>query len=133
MPDLILIATGSEVALAVEAATELLQKEIYARIISMPSVDVFLKQDADYQAEVLPKTVKARVVIEAAAGDSWYKFVGLEGAVVSLERFGESAPGKEVFKACGFTATQVVAIAKEVIYSAAEKSDHFHRAAGTGR
>jgi len=116
-PDAILIATGSEVALAVAAAKQLLEQEIFVRVVSMPSTDVFLSQDEDYRQQVLPDEVLARVAIEAAAADYWYKFVGLKGKVVGLDRFGASAPAKEVFQDCGITIEQVVTMTKEVICS----------------
>lgn len=118
-PDAILIATGSEVALAIEAAKKLQAEEVYVRVVSMPSVNVFLAQDEIYQQEVLPSGVTARVAIEAAASDGWYRFVGLDGKVVGVDRFGASAPAKDVFKECGFTVENVVAVTKGVIYSAA--------------
>jgi len=119
LPDAILIATGSEVALAVEAAKQLRAEEIYVRVVSMPSTDVFLAEDEHYRHEVLPVEVSARVAIEAAAGDYWYRFVGLQGKVVGLDRFGASAPAKDVFRDCGITTERVVAMTKEVIYSVA--------------
>ena len=81
----------------------------------MPSTDVFLAQDEAYRQEVLPDTVSARVAIEAAASDYWYRFVGLQGKVVGIDRFGASAPAKDVFRDCGFTVEHVVAMTKEVI------------------
>ena len=85
----------------------------------MPSTDVFLAQAEAYRQEVLPQEVIARVAIEAAAGDYWYKFVGLQGAVVGMDRFGASAPAKDVYRDCGITTGRVVAMTKEVIYSVA--------------
>lgn len=123
-PDAILIATGSEVALAMDAAKTLRDQEIYVRVVSMPATDVFLAQEDSYKQQVLPSEVLARVAIEAAAGDYWYKFVGLQGAVVGLDRFGASAPAKEVFKDCGITTERVVAMTKEVIYSVAHAARH---------
>lgn len=115
LPDLIMMATGSEVGLAMEAAKELSETSVNVRVVSMPSVDVFLSQDADYQTHVLPTAVTARVAIEAAGSDFWYKLVGSHGNVVGLDRFGASAPAKDVFKDCGFTKQHVIAIAKEVL------------------
>ena len=123
-PDAILIATGSEVAMAMEAAKQLRAEEIYVRVVSMPSTDVFLAQDENYRTQVLPGEVLARVAIEAAAGDYWYKFVGLQGGVVGLNRFGASAPASHVFKDCGITIERVVAMTKEVIYSVATATHH---------
>ncbi len=117
-PDAILIATGSEVSLAMEAANQLKKMDIHARVVSMPSTDVFLAQDRAYRQAVLPDEVAARVAVEAAATDGWYKFVGLHGRVVGLDRFGASAPAKDVFKDCHITVEDIVAAAKEVIYSA---------------
>ncbi|VVC76818.1 Transketolase 1 [Aquicella siphonis] len=118
-PDAILIATGSEVALAMEAARQLYDEEIYVRVISMPSTDVFLAQDEDYRSQVLPDTILARVAVEAAATGGWYRFVGPQGKIVGLDRFGASAPAKDVFRDCGITVDRVVAMTKEVIYSVA--------------
>lgn len=124
-PDAILIATGGEVQLAVLARDQLKAEGIYVRIVSMPSTDVFLSQDASYQQEVLPDTVLARVAIEAAASDYWYRFIGMKGKIIGLDRFGASAPAKDVFRECGFTVEHVVAMTKEVIYSAATASSHY--------
>lgn len=124
-PDAILIATGSEVSIAVEAAKQLRAEEIYVRVVSMPSTDVFLAQDAAYRDLVLPSNIMARVAIEAAAADYWYKFVGLQGKVVGLDRFGASAPAKQVYHDCGMTMEQVVAMTKEVIHAVANSSHHF--------
>lgn len=123
-PDAILIATGSEVALALEAAKQLSEQEIFVRVVSMPSVDVFLEQDEAYRDEVLPESIAARVVVEAAASDGWYRFVGLHGKIVCMDRFGASAPAKDVFRDCGFTVERVVAMTKEVIYSVASAAHH---------
>lgn len=120
LPDAILIATGSEVALAMDAAKHLQALEINVRVVSMPSPDVFLAQDDMYKQSVLPDAVTARVAIEAAASDYWHRFVGYQGRVVGIDRFGASAPAKEVARDCGLTVEAVVAAAKEVIYSAAQ-------------
>ncbi len=108
-PDVIIMATGSEITLALDTAAELTQDGLHVRVVSMPSVDVFLAQDAAYQASVLPKKVKVRVAIEAAATDGWYRFVGSEGCVIGLDQFGLSAPAKDVFCAYGFTVENIVA------------------------
>ncbi len=118
-PDAILIATGSEVALAMDAARQLQAEEIFVRVVSMPSTDTFLAQDAAYHQQVLPHEVVARVAIEAGATDYWYRFVGLQGKVMGIDRFGASAPAKEVFRDCGMTVERVVSMTKEVIYSVA--------------
>jgi transketolase len=110
----ILIATGSEVELAVKAAAALKGQGVPARVVSMPSTDVFERQDASYKAGVLTKGVP-RVAIEAGVTDFWYKYVGLEGAVVGIDTFGESAPAPDLFKHFGFTVENVVAKVKSVL------------------
>jgi transketolase len=111
---LILIATGSEVELAVKAIEPLKQAGIGARVVSMPATTVFDRQDADWKEYVLPKGV-ARVAIEAGVTSFWAKYVGLEGGVVGIDTFGESAPAGELFKHFGFTVENVVATAKRVL------------------
>ena len=106
-PEAIIIATGSEVALATDAATLLKEKGRRVRVVSMPSTDVFDAQKDSYRQSVLPSAIKARVAVEAGVTDGWLKYVGLEGAVVGLDRFGESAPAEEAFKFFGFTAENV--------------------------
>ncbi|ASA55351.1 transketolase [Vibrio gazogenes] len=110
-PDLILIATGSEVDLAVQAAAELTAKGKQVRVVSMPSTDAFDRQDAAYREAVLPASVTARVAIEAGIADYWYKYVGLNGRIVGMNSFGESAPAGELFKLFGFTVDNVVEVA----------------------
>ena len=105
-PDVIIIATGSEVALAMGAAEQLGDKKI--RVVSMPSTNVFDAQDEDYRELVLPANVTARVAVEAAVTDGWYKYVGMNGAVVGIDRFGESAPAGQLFELFGFTVDNVV-------------------------
>jgi len=105
-PDAIIIATGSEVELAVKAAEAMTSKAI--RVVSMPSTDVFDAQDEDYKESVLPRAVTARVAVEAAVTDGWWKYVGSNGAVVGINRFGESAPAGTLFKEFGFTVENVV-------------------------
>jgi transketolase len=112
-PDAIIIATGSEVELAVKAAEALSDKAI--RVVSMPATDVFDAQDAAYKESVLPKAVTARVAVEAAVTDGWWKYVGSQGAVVGIDRFGESAPAGALFKEFGFTVENVVAAVKGVL------------------
>ena len=114
-PELILIATGSEVELAVNAAAELEKEGKAVRVVSMPSTDAFDKQDAAYREAVLPADVTARVAIEAGIADFWYKYVGLNGRIVGMTTFGESAPAGELFKQFGFTTENVVAKAKELL------------------
>ena len=113
-PKAILIATGSEVELAVAAASALASEGIAVRVVSMPSADVFDRQDAAYKASVLTRGVP-RVAIEAGVSSFWYKYVGLEGAVVGIDTFGESAPAGVLFKHFGFTVDNVVAKVKLVI------------------
>ncbi len=114
-PDILLIATGSEVALAIDAADALADDGVQARVVSMPSTDVFDAQDADYRESVLPAAVTARVAIEAGVTDGWWRYVGTQGQVVGLDRFGESAPAGELFEHFGFTTDNVVAVAKELL------------------
>jgi transketolase len=107
-PDVIIIATGSEVELATAASeSELLEGE-KIRVVSMPSTTVFDRQPRDYRDSVLPPEVKARVVVEAACTGGWYKYVGLDGVVIGIDTFGESAPAKELFAYFGFTVGKVV-------------------------
>jgi transketolase len=113
--DIILIATGSEVALAVSAAEALAAEGIAARVVSMPSTDAFDAQDADYRESVLPTAVTARVAIEAGVTETWWRHVGTAGRVVGLDRFGESAPAEVLFEHFGFTTENVVAVAKDVL------------------
>lgn len=114
-PDAILIATGSEVELAMAAAEVLAGKGKQVSVVSMPCVDVFLQQDAAYRESVLPAAVRARVAVEAGMKDYWYKFVGLDGAVVGMESFGESAPAGDLFQHFGFTVENVVSTLESVI------------------
>jgi len=114
-PNIILIATGSEVELAMSAADALAADGIKARVVSMPSTDVFDAQDADYREAVLPSAVTARVAIEAGVTAGWWRYVGTHGQVVGLDRFGESAPANELFEHFGFTTDNVVAVAKDVL------------------
>ncbi|ACZ78455.1 MULTISPECIES: transketolase [Dickeya] len=114
-PQLILIATGSEVELAVAAWQKLSEEGVKARVVSMPSTDAFDKQDAAYREAVLPSAVSARVAIEAGIADYWYKYVGLNGAIVGMESFGESAPAEKLFDVFGFTTDNVVAKAKALL------------------
>jgi transketolase len=111
-PDAIIIATGSEVSLAMEAAAKLSDMKI--RVVSMPSTNAFDKQDAAYKESVLPSSVTARVAVEAGVTGFWAKYVGLNGKVVGMDTFGESAPAGELFKLFGITTEAVVAAVKEV-------------------
>jgi len=114
-PDILLIATGSEVELAMGAAEALAGDGVKARVVSMPSTDVFDAQDAGYRESVLPAAVSARVAIEAGVTDGWWRYVGMQGHVIGLDRFGESAPASELFEHFGFTTDNVVAVAKDVL------------------
>jgi transketolase len=107
-PDIILIATGSEVELAVAAAQALTEQGKAVRVVSMPSTDVYDAQSAEYKESVLPASVIKRVAVEALAKDSWYKYVGLNGAIIGMETFGESAPAKELYELFGITTQAVV-------------------------
>ncbi|MDP0075441.1 transketolase [Glaesserella parasuis] len=114
-PDLILIATGSEVELAMKAAEVLSAEGHKVRVVSMPSTNVFDAQDEAYRESVLPSSVTKRVAIEAGISDFWYKYVGFGGRIVGMNSFGESAPASELFKLFGFTVDNVVAKAKEIL------------------
>ncbi|MFS7383239.1 transketolase [Rahnella inusitata] len=114
-PDVILIATGSEVGITVEAADKLAAGGTKVRVVSMPSTDVYDKQDTAYRESVLPKDVPARLAVEAGIADYWYKYVGLNGGVVGMTSFGESAPAEQLFKEFGFTVDNVVAKAQALL------------------
>ncbi|MEZ0353245.1 transketolase [Mycobacterium sp. pR1184] len=114
-PDVVLIATGSEVQLAVDAAKLLADKDILARVVSMPCVEWFESQPAEYRDSVLPPSVSARVAVEAGIAQPWHKLVGDTGKIVSIEHYGESADAKTLFREFGFTAEAVAAAAEEVV------------------
>ncbi|MCL1074314.1 transketolase [Shewanella dokdonensis] len=114
-PELIFIATGSEVELAVKAQAELSAAGHKVRVVSMPATDVFDKQDAAYKEAVLPAAVSKRVAVEAGIADYWYKYVGLNGKIVGMTTFGESAPAGQLFAEFGFTVDNVVATAKSLL------------------
>ena len=114
-PELIIIATGSEVELAVEAAAQLTAEGKAVRVVSMPATDAFDKQDAQYRESVLPSDVTARIAVEAGIADFWYKYVGFGGKIIGMTTFGESAPAGELFKMFGFTTENVVNTAKELL------------------
>jgi len=114
-PQVILMGTGSEVELATEAAEKLTADGIKVRVVSMPCVDLFDKQDAAYKESVLPANVTARAAIEAGATGLWYKYVGLNGAVIGMDCFGESAPAKELFEYFGITAAKLAEAAKGLV------------------
>ena len=113
--DGILIGTGSEVSLAIEAQAALAKEGLDVRVVSMPCMELFAQQDASYQEQVLPRSVRARVAVEALSGFGWGKYIGLDGAVVCMEGFGASAPGPLLFKKFGFTVEHVTETAKKVI------------------
>jgi transketolase len=115
-PDAILIATGSEVELAMSAARQLAASGKQLRVVSMPCAELFEQQDAAYREAVLPSDVLARVAVEALHADYWYKWVGLDGRVVGMTTFGESAPAEELMHYFGFTTENVVAVVQEVMF-----------------
>jgi len=119
--DIVLLATGSEVELAVAAATALESQGAGARVVSMPCVDEFLRQDAAYRESVLPAECTARVAVEAGHPDYWYRFVGLDGAVVGIDSFGVSAPGGQALETLGINAENVLLRAQEVLNSSQKK------------
>jgi transketolase len=110
--DIILISSGSEVSVAQAAADQLSAEGLGVRVVSMPSPDIFLKQDAAYREQVLPMAVRKRVAVEASISDYWYRFTGLDGAVIGMTTYGESAPAGDLYKHFGITADAVVAAAK---------------------
>ena len=112
---IIIIATGSEVGLAVEAFRQLADKGIPARVVSMPSADVFEAQDSVYRDAVLPPSNRCRLAVESAHTDYWRKWVGLDGRVIGMTSFGESGPGGEVLQHFGFTAENIVEVAGSMI------------------
>ena len=116
--DVILIATGSEVELAVAAAVTLAGEGVIARVVSMPCAERFLAQDAAYQESVLPVGQRRRIAVEAAQPDYWYRFVGLDGVVIGIDRYGMSAPGAQAMAELGITADAVVAAARQLVNAA---------------
>ncbi len=115
VPDAIIIASGSEVSLAVNAKEELKKSGIYVRVVSMPSMELFDKQSAEYKESVLPNAVRKRVAVEALSDFGWYKYVGLDGKVIAMEGFGASGPAATLFEHFGFTVDNVVKTVKEVV------------------
>ena len=115
LPDIVFIATGSEVQLAVSAAEKLAADGVKARVVSMPSTDVFEAQEAAYQESVLPAAVTARVVIEAGVTATWWRYAGAAGTIIGLDRFGESAPANELFEHFGFSTDNVIKVAKGLL------------------
>ncbi|ROR21761.1 transketolase [Mobilisporobacter senegalensis] len=115
VPDAIILATGSEVELGINAKAELAKEGIDVRVVSLPSIDVFEQQSAEYKESVLPKAVRARVAVEAAIDFGWGNYVGLDGAYVTMKGFGASAPADQLFKKFGFTTENVVKAVKSVL------------------
>ncbi len=116
-PDAIIIATGSEVELAVAASESEALEEVKIRVVSMPSTTEFDRQSRDYRDSVLPPEVRARIVVEAAVSAGWYKYVGMDGAIIAMDTFGESAPAKELFAYFGFTVDKVVEAVNKLLKS----------------
>lgn len=114
-PDIIFIATGSEVELAMTGAKALVAQGKHVRVVSMPCADVFDRQDNAYKEKVLPKAVRRRIAIEAGSADFWYKYVGLDGAVIAMTSFGESAPASKLFPYYGFSLENLLAKSKEIL------------------
>ena len=114
-PEVVIIATGSEVGVSADAVRALQEEGLAARLVSLPSVDVFERQDESWRESVLPASVRRRVAVEAGAVDYWRKFVGLEGCVVGMTTFGESAPGGVLMEHFGFTAERVAEAARSLI------------------
>ncbi|MGH8562129.1 MAG: transketolase family protein, partial [Nevskiales bacterium] len=117
----LIVATGSELGIAVKAAQSLAAQGVRARVISMPCVGLFLQQDASYREQVLPAALTARVAVEAGVPDGWYRFVGEQGRVIGLSRYGESAPGGKVMAYLGFTVENVAAVVNELLGGGAQK------------
>lgn len=115
IPDAIIIATGSEISLAIDAAKELILQGKKIRVISMPSTEVFDKQDISYKEAILPNQVRARLAIEASKTDFWYKYVGLEGKIIGINEFGKSAPAEQLFEDFGITIKNAVQAINEMI------------------
>ena len=107
-PDVLLIASGSEVELIVKAQAELKAHGVDARVVSMPCMELFEAQSARYKESVIPSKVRARVCVEAGSSYSWYKYAGLDGEIISMDTFGASAPAKQLFEKYGFTVANVV-------------------------
>jgi transketolase len=113
-PDIVLMSTGSEVSLILDARKKLEKDGIHARTVSMPSLEIFARQDETYRNSVLPKGVK-RIAIEAAHPMSWYRWVGDDGVIIGIERFGASAPAPKIFTELGITADKVVETARKLV------------------
>jgi transketolase len=114
-PDAIILASGSEVSLAVDAKAKLGEEGIDVRVVSMPSMELFEEQPEEYKNKVLPKSCRKRVAVEALSDFGWYRYVGLDGAVVSMKGYGASAPAATLFEKFGFTADNVAAAVKGIM------------------
>ena len=114
-PELLFIATGSEVGLAIQAAEHLGSEGVRVRVVSMPCAEIFSEQSQEYQNTVLPPEITNRIAVEALHKDYWYKFVGLSGRIIGMDRFGESAPGNQLMCEFGFTKENLVSTAKEML------------------
>jgi len=114
-PQAILIATGSEVGLVMDAARELQQEGMRVRVVSMPCVELFADQEDDYRNTVLPPSVSCRVAVEAGVGNGWYPYVGSEGSIISMDRYGGSAPAPQLFEKFGFTVERVSSIVRKLL------------------
>jgi transketolase len=111
----ILIGTGSEVELVMGAYEKLTAEGIKTRVVSMPSMELFVKQSQQYRDTVLPPTVRKRLAVEAAIAQPWYRWIGDQGAMLGIERFGASAPAPRIYQECGLTVDNVVKKAKELL------------------
>jgi transketolase len=114
-PEALILATGSEIHIALDAYEKLVQQGVAVRVVSMPSWEVFEVQEADYREEVLPAKVKARLAVEAAVSMGWERYVGHEGRVIGIDRFGASAPGAVVLEKFGFTAEAIIDAVREML------------------
>ncbi|MEI8064468.1 MAG: transketolase C-terminal domain-containing protein, partial [Verrucomicrobiota bacterium] len=119
-PDIILIGTGSELQLVIEAGAKLTAEGVKVRVISLPSWELFEQQPAEYRAKVLPASVRKRVAVEAGSSQGWHRYIGLDGALVTRDAFGASAPFKDLFKQFGFTTENVYQTAKSLLASKAK-------------
>ncbi len=115
IPDILLIATGSEVSITLDAANLLEKDGIQARVVSMPSTELFEQQDQAYKEKILPSNIRKRLVVEAASSFSWHKYVGSEGDILSIDDFGASAPGEVMMQKFGFTPKNIVKRALKII------------------
>ena len=113
--DVIILASGSEVSLAIEGAKAAAEENIGVRVVSMPSMDIFKEQSAEYKESVIPSANRKRLAIEAGSSDSWAQFVGLDGDYLCIDQFGASAPGDRIFKEYGFTTENVLEKIKNLV------------------